>query len=394
MAINTDQESMTSKYSLPCLNKKTPFVCKGEEVKAITCEIPASVIIPNIFIPYDEPSNPDGYQREKNVKRITALGKSLIKTNINFPTSIVVNIRNEEAQNAIEKGKFIYRPEFHREFVVMDGQHRLLSMQYAIENCDDKERIDYLNAIEFTVTVTFTENILFEMQMFQDINDNAKPIPALNKVNLMLKRITKTDEELATSLENKGENWKIIAGRVAEELVEDTNSVWYKRIKFPASKVLSPNVTLHAISRYFGEVIKSPKVAMKGSKKQRYSAEIINAYWDGFRNAFPHMFDENAGKYTVQSSLGCHIIMKLWPLISEWILDNDKLENKNLREAQTYEPAFEHLLKNCKGTNVSGKPVHGHLFWLRGKEGYVGAYSSEGGKKILFDQLSKFFIDS
>ena len=74
--------------------------------------------------------------------------------------------------------------------------------------------------------------------------------------------------------------------------------------------------------------------------------------------------------------------------------DNDKLENKNLREAQTYEPAFEHLLKNCKGTNVGGKPVDGHLFWLRGKEGYVGAYSSEGGKKILFDQLSKFFIDN
>ena len=383
-----------AKYSITCLREKQPFSANGKNVHAITSEIPASIILPNIFIPYDTPSNPEGYQREPNHGRISKLGKTLINKNVNFPTSIVVNIRNEDALNFVEKNKFIYHPELHGELVVMDGQHRLLSMQYALDHLDDQERIDYLSSVEFTVTVTFTADILFEMQMFQDINDNAKSIPALNKSSLMLKRIGLSDHELAEEYNAKDENWKIITGRISENLNKDANSVWYSRIKFPGAKALAPNVSLQAIIRYFGEVVKSPKVSKKGAKRQKYSIDIINSYWDGFRKAFPDMFDDNANKYTVQSSLGAHIIMKLWPLMSEWILDNDDLEQKSLLESDTYIPAFEHLLKHCEGRNSNGTLVTGSTFWLKGKEGYVGAYSSEGGKKILFDQLSKHFMDS
>ena len=389
----TEKIASVVTHALQCMKKKKPFSARGKNVNAVVCEIPASVILDNLFIPYDKPGIPNGYQRPENKGRVKKLGTTLTKKDVNFPTSILVNIRNEDAINYVQDGQFNYRPELHEDMIIMDGQHRLLSMQYAIDNLDDENRINYLKSVEFTVLVTFTEDILFEIQMFQDVNDNAKSIPANTRMNLILKRIGLSDTELAAAMDAADEDWKVLSGRIAEDLANDTDSVWYQRIKFPNSKVLSPNVGLAAIIKYFGEVVKSPKVSKKGAKKQKYSLEIINAYWNGFRLAFPHMFDDNSSKFSIQSSLGTHVIMKLWPLMSEWILDNQKLDKKNLLEAETYIPAFKHLLDNCEGTNSNNESVTGDRYWLKGKEGYVGAYSSEGGKKILFDQLSQHFMD-
>ncbi len=380
-------------HAFRCMKKKKPFTARGKSVNAVVCEAPAWIILENIFIPYDKPGIPNGYQRPESKSRVKKLGTTLMRKDVNFPTSILVNIRNEDAINYVQDGKFNYHPELHEDMIIMDGQHRLLSMQYAIDNLDDEDRINYLKSVEFTVLITFTEDILFEMQMFQDVNDNAKSIPANTRMSLILKRIGLADRDLAAAMEAVDENWKVVSGRIAEDLANDTDSVWYQRIKSPNSKVLSPNVGLAAITKYFGEVVKSPKVSKKGAKKQKYSRDIINAYWNGFRLAFPHMFDDHSSKFTIQSSLGTHVIMKLWPLMSEWILDNKKLDNKNLLEAETYIPAFKHLLDNCEGTNFNNESVTGEHYWLKGKEGYVGAYSSEGGKKILFDQLSQHFMD-
>tara|TARA_B100000886_G_scaffold317275_1_gene256454 strand:+ start:46 stop:258 length:213 start_codon:yes stop_codon:yes gene_type:complete len=69
------------------------------------------------------------------------------------------------------------------------------------------------------------------------------------------------------------------------------------------------------------------------------------------------------------------------------------MEKSSYLNKITIIPAFKHLLDNCEGTNFNNESVTGERYWLKGKEGYVGAYSSEGGKKILFDQLSQHFMD-
>ena len=76
-------------------------------------------------------------------------------------------------------------------------------------------------------------------------------------------------------------------------------------------------------------------------------------------------------------------------LIRELVLRNPQ-DQQNLSESQTFVPVIRYLFENnTEGSDANGEQLNGKEFWLKGKAGAVGSYSSLAGYK----RLKTEFID-
>ena len=243
--------------------------------------------------------------------------------------------------------------------------------------------IRLINTIPFGLTIT--ESILNEMVIFYEVNSNAKGVPANVKEQINARRVAEGDDELLKQMELTGDDWKILANKILEDVVRDYDSVWFKRIKFPNTEVRSPNVGNFAMTKYLSRIINSNETKMV-SDKMSFSKEVFNAYWEGFRMAWPKVFDENASKYSIQTAMGADVFMRLWPFMKDWIVRNQSSNLQNLREPETYIEPFKKVITNSVGEDRSGNIQNGLDYWLKGSAaGAQGA--GEAGKSSLASRL-------
>ena len=186
-------------------------------------------------------------------------------------------------------------------------------------------------------------------------------------------------------MELTGDDWKILANRILEDVVKDYDNVWFKRIKFPNTEVRSPNVGNFAMTKYLSNIINSNETKMV-SDKYSFSKEVFNAYWDGFRMAWPRAFDENASKYSIQTAMGADVFMRLWPFMKDWIVRNQSSNAQDLRKPKTYVEPFRKIINTSFGVDSSGTEQEGLDYWLKGSAaGAQGA--GEAGKSSLAGKL-------
>ena len=120
--------------------------------------------------------------------------------------------------------------------------------------------------------------------------------------------------------------------------------------------------------------------------KMQFSKQVFNAYWEGFRMAWPKVFDENASKYSIQTAMGADEFMRLWPFMKDWIVRNQSSNLQNLREPETYIEPFKKVITNSVGEDRSGNIQNGLDYWLKGSAaGAQGA--GEAGKSSLASRL-------
>jgi DGQHR domain-containing protein len=355
--------------------------------------ISAKELVENYEIPYvsSEKKN-EGYQRPPGTSRIKAFAKIIASKKVDFPTLVLLNIRNEKAKNHLNDRTFSYIPNIHGSLYAEDGQHRILALKHAIEYAIEQDNInllDKLNNIQIPFGLTITESVLNEMIIFYDVNSNAKGVPANVKDLIQKKRVEAGDKELLKEMDSSGDSWKLIATDILEEVVLDYDNVWFKRIKFPNEKnIKSPNVGNFAMTKYLSNIINSNEAKMV-SDKRSFSMEVFNAYWKGFELACPDAFYDNASKYSIQTAMGADVFMRLWGFMKDWIRQNESDNNQNLREPETYKNAFRKIIENSSGYDQSENLVEGLKYWEKGSAaGAQGA--GEAGKTALTKNLERW----
>ena len=357
--------------------------------------ISAKDLVTHYTIPKFKPEKGDtGYQRPPERKRIGRFAKKIATSKVDFPTLVLLNVRDNTLLNHHKANSLNYIPELHGNLYVMDGQHRVLALEAAMEiaaETGDDKKLDELQKIQIPFGLTITESILNEMVIFYDVNSNAKGVPANVKDAINARRVAEGDDELLKQMELMGDDWKILANKILENVTNDYENVWYKRIKFPNAEVLSPNVGNFAMTKYLANIINSNETKMV-SDKFTFSTEVFNAYWGGFRKAWPKAFDEDANKYSIQTAMGADVFMRLWPFMKDWILKYHPPKSQDLRDPNTYVMPFKKIIDNSVGTDPSGVEQQGLDYWLKGSAaGAQGA--GEAGKSSLAGRLEKWLAE-
>lgn len=142
--------------------------------------IPANVLAQRAEIFRRTPQRRDGYQRELQDARLSrgklgVAGYMLDQMGI-FPTSVLVNVRQEEAQLGFQRTSEVDQVEIGELTVpdnvtwfIVDGQHRLEGLKIAM-----REQPELAN---YPVIVTMTnEDIFDEMLLFYLVNSRAKSV--------------------------------------------------------------------------------------------------------------------------------------------------------------------------------------------------------------------------
>ena len=133
-----------------------------------------------------------GYQRPPGMARIGSFAKKIVNSKVDFPTVVLLNVRDNKLLNHVKGNSLSYMPEIHNKLYVMDGQHRVLALKTAMKKAmddDDQKTLDMINEIQIPFGLTITESVLNEMVIFYEVNSNAKGVPANVKDQINARRV-------------------------------------------------------------------------------------------------------------------------------------------------------------------------------------------------------------
>ena len=356
--------------------------------------ISAKDLVEHHKIPYSSiEKGSDGYQRQPGRARIAAFAKKIATKPVDFPTLILLNIRDENQINFYKNGELTFMPDYNNKLFVVDGQHRVLALQIALNMADadgNSELYDKISNIQIPFGLTITESVLNEMVLFYEVNNFAKSVSANIRTQIETMRAKLGDEDMRLSMEQLGDDWKVIADNILLTITRDYDNVWFNRIKYDNTNPYKPNVGNFAMGKYLKNIITSNEAEMASDGKTTFSLEVFNAYWKAFEIAWPNVFGEdNAKNYSIQTAMGADVFMRIWSFIKDWIIKTGQKE-QDLRNPKTYVPAFKKIIKNSEGSDREGNIKEGLDYWLVGSA--AGAQGSgEAGKSQLVSNL-KFWL--
>ncbi len=355
--------------------------------------ISAKDLVDNHKIPYSSiEKGSQGYQRQPGRARIASYAKKIASKPVDFPTLVLLNIRNEDQINFLKNGVLTYMPDYNNKLFVVDGQHRVLALKVALDMADadgNDDLYERISNIQVPFGLTITESVLNEMVLFYEVNNFAKSVSANIRTQIETMRAKLGDVDMQLTMEQLGDDWKVIADNILLTITKDYENVWFNRIKYDNTNPDKPNVGNFAMTKYLKHIITSNEAEMASDGKATFSLEVFNAYWKAFEIAYPSAFGEdNARNYSIQTAMGADVFMRLWSFVKDWIVKTGQKE-QNLRDPKTYVPAFKRIIKNSEGVDREGNTQEGLDYWLVGSA--AGAQGSgEAGKSQLVSNLKQW----
>ncbi|MDN3594395.1 DGQHR domain-containing protein [Zunongwangia endophytica] len=211
------------------------IVFKQNNQKYLSFVLPYSELhrISKVLV-YEQDDN--GYQRKPNKLHINRIKKFITDdiTNFKLPTSIILGVDSSDVEMvrttengliSIDFDKFKNKP-----FRIVDGQHRILGMEKALENVGSAEEVKKLNEYPFNIVTVVTDenNRSVELDIFIDINSKGKKVSTdlaeLARYNYRIK-----EKSIENNITNISEH---IAMKASKNLREDKSSIWSYAIKF------------------------------------------------------------------------------------------------------------------------------------------------------------------
>lgn len=183
---------------------------------------------------YDSSLSPDsaeqGYQRPPERSRITRIGSFLINSIINddgegdglFPSAVTLAARKPLQYDSNSKTLTL---RLDQPLQVVDGQHRIAGLRYAIEEKGETDLDDF--PIPFVIIETPDRYI--EMDQFRIINGTAKSV----RTDLVNSILTAMASSRGESIIREKDRWKVAVTRVVDRLDKDPKSPWKGLIMMP-----------------------------------------------------------------------------------------------------------------------------------------------------------------
>ncbi len=368
------------------MNKADLRVVRGPTLRSgiitVVGIIPAEILVVHHFVPYRKVLEQEGYQRIPTESRITQLARELQQNNVDLPTSVLLNLRNcDQDEVLVSTGNDNYLLKLdlekaaskHRLFVV-DGQHRIRALQKAIEEYE----VDIRNIkVPFVCMIGGDE--MHEMEQFHVVNSNAKSVRTDLALNLLKER-AQYDPEFANLLAQRGRKWEVDAQALTERLAK-ASSTWKNKIRHPNAPVGETTVPSSSFVRSLKPLL-TQTALFKSIRDQEKQAQVIDAYWRAIRRILPEAF-EQPKNFSLQKGIGVEVMHSIFPVV----LDLARSEGGSLYDPQSYAPVLQIALTNLDGLNGDGKTVQGVEFWLAGRHGAAGAFTSAAGKRRLAEYL-------
>ena len=267
-----------------------------------------------------------GYQRPPERSRITRIGSYLIKEAGDglYPNAVLLGSREPLRYDPVSR-----RLELPRggKFRVIDGQHRIAGLRYAIEEKEAKE----LAFMSIPVVIVEISEKVTEMDQFRIINSTAKSVRT-DLVNAILTAIA--EAEGADAIAEK-DHWKVVITKVVDALDRRDDSPWKDILLMPdeigasagAGKITRATSAITSIRVVYEWLRGLDFLSGKPLDEQaEFLTDILVAYWGAIRNVVPQAF-EVPGDYVIQKTPGLfslHYLLKesllptMWQGRREW----------------------------------------------------------------------------
>ena len=315
-----------------------------------------------------------GYQRSPKPNRIKSLVERL-KQGYVVATAILVNVRDTNDKLTFDsKGRS--EVELPPELWGKDGMHRAKAWIELYENADeyglDQESV---GQIKVNIVLYWGADIVEEVMTFFDVNNNAKSIPTGNRLEM--------DAYLTRHApQHNGDPLLAEIDDIVHELGK--TSQWADKIQWPnqPANVCPSSALMRSCLEIFGE---SSSIA--GLSKEEKIA-LLTTVWEAIEVVFPEVFNStDKKKYSLQKAIGVTVVHRLVPKIYvDILLENNKIfkqEDKiNPENVDIWITYFEKM-RTYEDKNMNGQDVDGLKFWLSGKDGGAGAYSSGAGRNMI-----------
>jgi DGQHR domain-containing protein len=269
----------------------------------------ASELLAHARVDYWQPTNPGGYQRPLQERRLKEVADYLCYEVGVLPTSILLSMREQslefdpqrEAGRAGQWGTL--RISEDTVLWVVDGQHRLYGLEHALK----EKRGDWVG--DYPVPVTIVEGIdrYAEMSLFNIVNTRQKPVPT-DIVDQHLSRMVK--EEGADFIPTKGMN-AYKRGRAASivGLLNQLDGPWHNKVKVPGVAGMDIGIIrYHSLVASLMPVLDDAWLSARSDTDISY---LLANYWAGLRNMMPLAF-QSPLDYRLQATVGVYALHMLF----------------------------------------------------------------------------------
>jgi len=180
------------------------------------------------------------------------------------------------------------------------------------------------------------------------------------------------------ALIENGETWKVHGQALAEEL-EKSSAVWRGRVRFPGDAAGQTTIGSSGLVNSFKNLLGTPYF---GAINQPNQVAILTAFWSGIAKVIPEAF-EDPQTYSVQKSVGVQILNTLLVPVLEYI----RSTGESVLDPESYVKAMTDALTQIEGDTGNGDVARGSDFWIAGRDGAAGSYSSNAGRRVLTAKL-------
>lgn len=308
-----------------------------------------------------------GYQREPIRTHYTKVGKYVAENkDALLPTAVLVNCREKLSFTEDEPGIGFGTLEINEntKFFIVDGQHRVYGLKYAVDELGVEEIDDFL----LPVVIMDQVGKLEEIRHFHLVNSTQKKVRT-DLAERLLKLMAMKDPRVMKALTEQDKDWKLRAVQIIDTLTGDPNSVWFKRIKRP-NEVSRPEAVASA-----GSFLTSLRPVLISEFAMNEDDKVvvgwINSFWHALQDLMPDTFSDPK-KFVIQKTPGMYTLHMVLPYILYGCSKANDFSKAKMIE----------ILK--KDQEHFGESI----FWASGGDG-AAHYNSVGAFRMLASEIKK-----
>jgi DGQHR domain-containing protein len=333
-------------------------------------EIPTATLLARSNVDVWKPATADadpenqGYQRQELRAHFTKVGAYLNRDEqAILPTSVLISVREQVSftpdRQGSNTGTLVVPAGVI--FWVVDGQHRIAGLRYAIEELGRQD----LNTFSLPAVLMTNMPKFEEVQQFYMVNSTQKRIKTDLAQRLLAEMASQNDEVRRTVI-GKGQAWLLRAVEIAEILNDRDGSPWEGRIQRPnMRRVGEVMIAESSFTQSLKPILVMPWLAKQSSEE---IAKLIDRYWRALRDYMPDAF-ASPRDYALQKTLGTYPLHILAATIFE-----------ACRIAGDF--SVEHMVKELEPL---ADQYLTEAFWEAG--GQITGFSSRAGFQVLADML-------
>jgi DGQHR domain-containing protein len=305
----------------------------ADKIDLYVLTIPAAMLAQKAEIFRRTPDRREGYQRELQPARLSrgkfgVAGYLLDQMGI-FPTSVLVNVRREQAQvdfqkkggeNWDEVGDLTI-PDNATWFVV-DGQHRLEGLKIAMR--EEEELANY------PVIVTMTNQEIFdEMLLFYLVNSRAKSVSTGLAYRILQRMLY--DKVAPKWIEGTmmvgADRRKAIAATIVDYLNMDLDGPFKGKIQEIGEPEAPEHLTTdETLARYVTMILKE---SIFSEMYDKDVAQLLAEYWAAVAEVYPRCF-RKPEDYMLLGTIGLSSFSRLFPTIYGYCARDSDISEKNM----------------------------------------------------------------